>query len=60
VEWPPEVELLAQLLEMTSILASQQRIKEPVRVPRPESARPRRTVAEVAAQFARPGQVRRG
>lgn len=35
--WTAELELMAQLVELTSVLASNHRIKKPVKVPRPKN-----------------------
>lgn len=38
--WTNDTELLAQILEMTSVMASRMQLRKPVDVPRPEWMRP--------------------
>ncbi|GAB2859371.1 hypothetical protein GCM10022221_68700 [Actinocorallia aurea] len=48
-EWTTERELLAQAVELVSILASDHRIKEPREVPRPDWVRDRSTTTSPPA-----------
>ena len=54
--WTAELELVAQLIEMTSVLAADRRIKKPVKVPRPNQPTKRR----MPTTAARPGQPQAG
>lgn len=53
--WTAELELMAQLIEMTSVLASERRIKKPVKVPRPDQPKKRR-MRTTARQASRPAE----
>ena len=51
--WTAELELMAQLIEMTSVLAADRRIKKPVKVPRPNQPNKRRMRTTPAAREGR-------
>lgn len=44
--WTAELELMAQLIEVTSVIAAEHRLKKPHKVPRPKRVKARRAAAQ--------------